>query len=327
MNKKISTAVGILIIVLVITIFAGGILAYQNGWISKFYISTPAEEKSLITAEEVVPFIKIISPNGGENWVFNTTNDISWESYGIDAVSINLMVYYDGDYDFMVIADGIPANIGKYSYQIKSQLPLTTAEKFKIQIIGYNNGSKITDESDKDFYVREVISGNNVQEIVGDFCHNRNKSIKSFSLVNFEVNKEQSVLVICNDNSVPPQSQIYFLKQQGDSYVLIESEGLDAFLTFIQSWRTESTPEIIDIDNDGIQEILAEGSNWGGPCTGHSDYFAIYSPKYDELFYTENSSQFDSQCQNLIYSFYLSPNLQNIEYQAFKLYLEKFKSQ
>ncbi|PIX88094.1 MAG: hypothetical protein COZ30_01875 [Candidatus Nealsonbacteria bacterium CG_4_10_14_3_um_filter_36_16] len=65
LNKGISTPVGIIIIVLV-ALLAGGILAWH-------YFGAPKEE---VKAPEEIeePYIKVISPNGGEKWVIGEKN-------------------------------------------------------------------------------------------------------------------------------------------------------------------------------------------------------------------------------------------------------------
>jgi hypothetical protein len=92
--------------------------------------------------------IKVLTPNGGENWDAGQTYKISWTMRGIDKVGI---VLFKGESPEWIIKN-IPAKDGKYEWQIPSwQEP---SRNYKIAIFEYpwQKGNKI-DYSDQDFTI------------------------------------------------------------------------------------------------------------------------------------------------------------------------------
>jgi hypothetical protein len=101
----------------------------------------------LSTFKFIEPYIKVISPNGGEEWKVGNTYDITWEAAGIDEVFIHLYVKTnDGSYSFSlnptdsgkIYPNGIDAKLGTFSWKItKDSACMSEASqmnKFKIQV-------------------------------------------------------------------------------------------------------------------------------------------------------------------------------------------------
>ncbi len=98
-----------------------------------------------------IPVITITSPNGGEEYVFGNTIQISWECKGL-SISDNLTIDYSLD-DFAtskVIATGV-ANTGSYLWAIPEDA--LAGSTLKIRITDANR-SEITDTSDDYFRIR-----------------------------------------------------------------------------------------------------------------------------------------------------------------------------
>lgn len=109
------------------------------------------------------------------------------------------------------------------------------------------------------------------------------------------------------------------LEKQGGYEIVWQKITLDKDLNL----REVGTPQVSDINKDGIDELIISGSNWGGTCTGRTDMIYIYSQKVDELFSVDRREWFDDSCENLIkYPPEFSANLDNKDYVEFKNFLE-----
>ncbi|MDP3990888.1 MAG: hypothetical protein Q8P63_01160 [Candidatus Nealsonbacteria bacterium] len=81
------------------------------------------------------PYIKVISPNGGEEWVIGETHDIIWTFEGVDEVGINLeLMNPDGTFNNSWLIATTTASGGSYSWKIPSDQSL--ASTYIIVIIG-----------------------------------------------------------------------------------------------------------------------------------------------------------------------------------------------
>jgi len=162
----------ILIVVILAILVGGGILGYQYWWAPKEEtkipeLKTPGAIEKVEIPEEVTPYIKVISPNGGENWLVGKTYDISWESRGIDKININLIEHVicpPGalcEAPFLIdIASNISANLGKYSWTIPDYTKIGFyGSQFIIRILTIQpEDIKINDVSDNYF---SIIEGEN----------------------------------------------------------------------------------------------------------------------------------------------------------------------
>ena len=71
------------------------------------------------------PFITITSPNGGEQWVRDNTYDITWKSWGLGKVNIELATSAAA----WRIAFDVPSSQGRYSWTIPANQPTSTSYK------------------------------------------------------------------------------------------------------------------------------------------------------------------------------------------------------
>ena len=101
-----------------------------------------------------IPYIKVISPNGGEKWIAGNTYDIKWESKGIDKVFITLLDDENTDSCELTYEKRISAMESKYSYKIvEGRCPLFISNKMKIAVKSWDNQMIIGDESDNYFSI------------------------------------------------------------------------------------------------------------------------------------------------------------------------------
>jgi len=138
--------------------------------------TTRAKLNKLCGCVVVKPYIKVLSPNGGEKWVVGNTYNITWESSGIDKVNIYLeeielpggiwqtteclQESCDPNVSFCppcdkLIASNISASLGKYSWTIPANQQVLT--KAKIAIYSVSAG-KISDKSDNYFSIVSAIT-------------------------------------------------------------------------------------------------------------------------------------------------------------------------
>ena len=99
------------------------------------------------------PYIHVLSPNGGEEWVKGNTYDIRWTSAGVENVNINL-VSYKGGTSSKRIATLVSASLGKYSWTIPENS--NSGERcYKIKIWGGIEPypTTVSDESDDYFSI------------------------------------------------------------------------------------------------------------------------------------------------------------------------------
>jgi hypothetical protein len=68
-----------------------------------------------ITLPQPVKSISMIAPNGGEQWLVGTTNEIRWASTNIDSVKLEYTL--DGGADWNTIAANVPSN-GLYNWLV-----------------------------------------------------------------------------------------------------------------------------------------------------------------------------------------------------------------
>jgi len=120
---------------------AGGILAWQY-WMPREEVKVPKVVEK--------PYIKVISPNGGERWVRGNTYRITWESEGIDHVTIRLS-YFRGEDEAIAI---LPNNPGFYDWTIPSNQAI--GDKCSVTVVQYTpDAPDILDSSDDYFSIVE----------------------------------------------------------------------------------------------------------------------------------------------------------------------------
>ena len=92
------------------------------------------------------PFLRIISPNGGENWVANSTQTITWQSSNVSKIKIEFSL--SGGLDWVIINNSVDASLGEYSWKVAdAQTPYVLIR------ISSTSNSVVYDISDREFSI------------------------------------------------------------------------------------------------------------------------------------------------------------------------------
>jgi hypothetical protein len=126
-------------------------------------ISSWSNVESFSTAS---PFIKMLSPNGGEKYYLDSTYVIRWESNVIDTVNIQLIKRNNTS---SVIADSVVSGTNEFQWHILSNLAQDTIYKVKITSI---SDSGLFSSSNSSFTITSSVTG------VSDL----NNTVKSYGL-------------------------------------------------------------------------------------------------------------------------------------------------
>jgi len=97
------------------------------------------------------PYIKVLSPNGGENLKVGDTYNIKWESNGIEKLMIHLTNYSCCSETPTHIVEKIPASQESYSWKIPDY-GWGSEDNLKIFMVG-DSDSRIQDTSDNYFHI------------------------------------------------------------------------------------------------------------------------------------------------------------------------------
>ena len=99
-----------------------------------------------------LPYIQVLSPNGGETWVIGTQHDITWRAVG--TISDNLKIEYSKDnFSTSTVISNGEANDGIYTW---TSVPNDYSTTVKVRITD-NNRTQITDMSDASFSIANPI--------------------------------------------------------------------------------------------------------------------------------------------------------------------------
>ncbi len=112
-------------------------LAQQTGGVSKYLITytVPVTNGQALT---------VTSPNGGENWQYGTTHDITWNAFGTGNVRIEYKTTPSGAYQ--TIAASVPGSAGMYTWAI----PNVKTTQARVRIAEASDNSPI-DSSNANF--------------------------------------------------------------------------------------------------------------------------------------------------------------------------------
>jgi hypothetical protein len=104
------------------------------------------------------PYIKVISPNGGEEWNIGNTYTIKWYSNGVEKIDIGYKKEGSGADINGWIAKEVDASLGEYSWKIPADLLLSENNKGWFYIIIAEHpyvagGVMIEDRSDNSFTI------------------------------------------------------------------------------------------------------------------------------------------------------------------------------
>jgi hypothetical protein len=159
LNRGISIPVAIGIIAILVIVVGGGILAYQYYYtIEKEQLNLQRPIAETPEIKNVEPYIKVLSPNGGEQWKIGETYNIKWDSTGVSKIYVTLFNY--GQTDSCRLTYESIINTGSYSFAIGQQgrcpQSVFIGDKIKIQVsadVNTTNGVEIKDESDNYFSI------------------------------------------------------------------------------------------------------------------------------------------------------------------------------
>ncbi|MGD2246117.1 MAG: Ser-Thr-rich GPI-anchored membrane family protein [Candidatus Aminicenantes bacterium] len=108
------------------------------------------------TAKKIPPQIKMVCPNGGENWTVGTEEEITWEYSGLSG-NVNIMLHKKNEEGRVVqkvnIARGVPINSRSYIWKVGKHASGTIRpfEMFSVEV--QTADRKYKDESDQTFSV------------------------------------------------------------------------------------------------------------------------------------------------------------------------------
>jgi cysteine-rich repeat protein len=124
------------------------------------------------------PFIKVTSPNGGEQWLPGSTHQITWNSSGVDRVNIYLYKNYGGFPQYMTLltVNGntsvpAPASSGSFSWTIPAGITLGNDYKIGVLDSASTGNVMLYDLSDSSFSIvaTSTACGNGVLDS-GETC-------------------------------------------------------------------------------------------------------------------------------------------------------------
>lgn len=132
-------------------------LAHGTGLVWK---KTRAKLNALYGCAGIVPYLKIISPKGGEIWESGKTYRITWESKNIDTVWIEIDNYFESKASqakrIAANFNGVPAKQGYYEWKIdESWLPFGDNDRFLVIASEYKNGAKTKIRSGSSYFTIE----------------------------------------------------------------------------------------------------------------------------------------------------------------------------
>jgi choice-of-anchor B domain-containing protein len=108
----------------------------QSAQTFQFYYGTPT----------VVASVTVTAPNGGENWQYNTVQNVTWTSTLVDSVNISYKTSSSGSW--VTIASNRPAAAGSYSWTI----PNAATTQARVRVVSSTNGT-VLDSSNNVFSI------------------------------------------------------------------------------------------------------------------------------------------------------------------------------
>ena len=97
--------------------------------------------------------LRLISPNGREEWVVGSSSDIKWQRIGsISNVRLEYSTDAGRSYPYLIV-NTIDAGAGSYTWQI----PDAIGDRLRVRVVDVNNPS-VYDASDKDFRIKGTLT-------------------------------------------------------------------------------------------------------------------------------------------------------------------------
>jgi len=133
------------------------------------YIWTPEEETTISQTETLEKkgektYIKVISPNGGEEWESGKTYMVKWSSFEEKKVNIDI-VDYRAPESCLINKEPISAKLGEYTFELRTctthqmgvdeEVLLSPGDKYKVLIESDSQPSEVRDFSDDYFNIIE----------------------------------------------------------------------------------------------------------------------------------------------------------------------------
>jgi hypothetical protein len=162
---------------------------------------------------------------------------------------------------------------------------------------------------------------------LADFCSQRGSVAHLIEKIKVKDDTSEMVFVTCIDNEWINQwnpgdqgvLHFYLLNFANSNYDIVWQNKSNSDELNL---RSVYSPEIIDIDEDGTEEIVLKGSNWGGTCTGFSDYTYVYSLNHNDIFSVITGKLADHDCNFVPVEPQFSENLNSGDLLKIRNYLE-----
>jgi hypothetical protein len=250
-------------------------------------------------------------------------SDIEWQKQNQETWK-NLMRLDSGALgECEVISIDESIDLPVYSHPLYPKVTEAGAYRF---IFHYSKGASCENPQDqvisKEFRVVEKF------ESVAAFC--QSKELQAWEVVSLSANQGEAreYAVVCGRGVTHPSGEfeydrryLYILDEQSNyASVLWEGDLLRLL------GREVYVSQVVDVDADGIEEIVISGFDWGSPpCPASVVGKLLYSVKYNEVFHVLESSvsEISSFSEECIYKDLVefSENLEREEYSVFKEYL------
>ncbi|MBU2508691.1 MAG: DUF2341 domain-containing protein, partial [Bacteroidetes bacterium] len=186
--------------------------------------------------------ISITSPNGGENLLVGSVQNITWTSTGV--ANVKLEYTTDNGTNWATIIASTPASSGSYAWTI----PNTPSSQCKVRISDVAN-TNIFDESNNVFTIYQPTGSGFTEVFAGSLTGVYSSSV---AWGDYDNDGDLDILLTGYNSSLVAISKIY--QNTGSSFTEVFAGSLTGFNDASALWG--------DYDNDGDLDILLTG--WTG---------------------------------------------------------------
>ena len=172
--------------------------------------AVPDQSNSVFTISN--PVVTVVSPNGGENWLVNSSHQITWTKTNLTATSYTLQYSINNGTSWTNISTSVPGGDTSYNWTV----PNTPTAQALVKVIGYDSaGNAIPDQSNSVFTISNpivtVTSPNGGENWLVNVSHNitwttSNLTATSYTL-QYSINNGTSWTNI--STSVPGTNTVY----------------------------------------------------------------------------------------------------------------------